>query len=214
MTEKPVTVPVAVCTPVVQAGVGEPKYAEPNYPPQPNYIQGNGNVAPPDMSYGQQHFVQQPPVAQNMGYMGSSQELLSSNSCQCQTKKKYEGVFRFPSTGTLRLHCCSCQGQTTIDAREMVFPPSNNAIIETSGWQQTLRVYHLADTSVSSNLGGCQSAIRSYDKRPKESKSVTQPFFGRHITVQQSQSCCMFQSSVVTIKLDPHQEPPADCVIS
>ena len=147
----------------------------------------------PNMAYMQQHAVYPPQYPVHQGV----HELLSSNSCQCQSNKSYKGFFRFPNNGRLRLHCCACQSNTYLDTRDM----------ETSGCQQRLIVYHSADVSVSSDLGGCQSTVQALDKRPKESKLVAQPFARRHITVTQSKSCCMCQSSVVTMKLDQGQNP-------
>ena len=197
-------VPIAQCeaVPVPVQGVGQPKYPQ--------------NMMQPNMAYVQQHAVYPPqyPVQQEVVYGGGARELLSNNLCQCQSKKNYKGVFRFPNNGRLRLHCCACQSNTYLDTRDMLFPPSNNAIVETSGCQQRLIVYHSADVSVSSDLGGCQSTVQALDKRPKESKLVAQPFAGRHITVTQSKSCCLCQSSVVAMKLDQGQKPPAACVIS
>ena len=199
--------PVAHCEPV--PGVGQPKYQ-----PQSNMMQQN--VPQPNMQYVQQQVIYPSayPGQQNIHYGGGAHELLSSNSCQCQSTKEYKGVFRFPNNGRLRLHCCACQSHTILDTREMLFPPSNNAVIETSGCQQRLTLFHSADVSVSSNLGGCQSNIRASDKRPAEVKQGAQPFVGRHITVTQSGSCCVCQSSVVATKLHLGQKPPAACVIS
>ena len=121
-------------------------------------------------------------------------------------------MWRFPET-PVKLHCCSCQGQYKIDARNLQFPASNNALIETAGCQQRVVIYYPPDMQVNVN----EFHHVNKDKRKKDSQSRAQDHLvgtRRFITVSQNKKCCCAcQTIVESYKLDHGQEGPKNCIV-
>jgi hypothetical protein len=183
-------VQIAYATPVPV--IGEAKTAEAFYPGQPNVV-------------GQSLAYQAEQAASNVPVISSS------TSCVCQSHSTIAGMWRFP-VDPVKLHCCSCQGSHTIDARNLQFPASGNSFIETAGCQQRVIIYYPPGTQV--NVTGLDQMDK--DKRKKGSQSTAaEPAATKYfINVSQNKKCCCScQSSVESYKLDHGQDVPKNCTV-
>ena len=186
---------VAVATPVVQQSA-DVLYAE---APAPVYADREAKVSS---------------IPQNQPDYSHIYELPSRDSCSCQAQRKIGGnyldgtkEFRFPAQN-LVLHSCACQSKIVIDARNAAFPPTNTAVIETSGCQQQILIYVPPETGTQGDIGGCQVQTQTKDKR-KNKTSVRQ---ANNIIVKNGKNCCACQSQVEFVRLNYGQKPPK-CIV-